>query len=167
VPGKIPDDPLRLRQALDLARRSYDWTVLDLPSIFHHVSLMALAEADCTFLVSTTELPSLHLARKAIHVLAQAGFGPDRFEIVVRQVGRREGMSGSEIEKILGRAVPTSLPDDHGGLHRAAALGEMLKAGGSLGEAIDRLAGRLAGVARAGKRKLDFVMEPGPVFAGA
>lgn len=167
APGEIPDDPLRLRQALDQARRAYDWTVLDLPSIFHRVSLLVLAEADCTFLVSTTELPSLYLARKAIHVLAQAGFGPDRFEVVVSQIGRKEGMSGSEIEKILGRAVPTSLPDDHGGLHAAAALGEMLKAEGALGKAIERLAGRLAGVAPAEKRKLDFVMDPGPVFAGA
>jgi Flp pilus assembly CpaE family ATPase len=167
VPGQIPDDPIRLRQALDRARRSYDWTVLDLPSIFHRVSLLVLAEADCTFLVSTTELPSLHLARKAIHVLAEAGFAPDRFEVVVSQIGRKEGMSRSEIEKILGRAVSTSLPDDHGGLHAAVALGEMLKADGALGEAIDQLAGRLAGVARGGKRKLDFIMDPGPVFAGA
>jgi pilus assembly protein CpaE len=167
VPGRMPDDPLRLRQALDRARRSYDWTVLDLPSIFHRVSLLVLAEADCTFMVSTTELPSLYLARKAIHVLAQAGFEPDRFEVVVSQIGRREGMSNSEIEKILGRGVSASLPDDHGGLHAAAALGEMLQAEGTLGEAIDRLAGKLAGVARTEKRKLDFMMDPGPVFAGA
>jgi aconitate decarboxylase len=49
----------------------------------------------------------------------------------------------------------------------AFALGEMLKAEGALGEAIDRLAGRLAGVTSAKKRKMDFMMDPGPVFAGA
>jgi pilus assembly protein CpaE len=165
VPGALPDDPMGLRQALDRARRSYDWTVLDLPSIFHRVSLMVLAEADSTFLVSTTELPSLYLARKAIHVLAGAGFAPDRFEMVVSQIGRKEGMSGSEIERILGHAVTASLPEDHGGLHAAVALGEMLKADGTLGKAIEQLAGRLAGLAPPGKRKHDFVLEPGPALA--
>jgi pilus assembly protein CpaE len=165
MPSAMPDDPVGLRQALDQARRCYDWTVIDLPSIFHRVSLMALAEADSTFLVSTTELPSLHLARKAVHVLAKAGFGAERFEVVVSQIGRKEGMSGAEIEKILGHAVSATLPDDHGGLHAAVALGEMLKADGALGEAIEQLTGRLAGLARNGKRKHDFVMEPGPALA--
>lgn len=165
VPGAFPDNPLGLRQALDQARRYYDWTVLDLPSIFHRVSLMALAEADSTFLISTPELPSLHLARKAIHVLAQTGFAPDRFDLVISQIGRKEGMRRSEIERILGHAVAESLPDDHGGLHAAAALGEMLKADGALGEAIEKLAGKLAGVPRGGKRQPEFLLEPGPALA--
>jgi pilus assembly protein CpaE len=165
VPGALPDDPMGLRQALDRARRSYDWTVLDLPSIFHRVSLMVLAEADSTYLVSTTELASLYLARKAIHVLAGAGFAPDRFELVVSQIGHKEDMSGSEIERILGHAVTASLPEDHGGLHAAVALGEMLKADGTLGKAIEQLAGRLAGLAPTGRRNHDFVLEPGPALA--
>jgi Flp pilus assembly CpaE family ATPase len=141
--------------------------VLDLPSIFHRVSQLALAEADSMFLISTPELPSLHLARKAIHMLAHAGFAPDRFEVVVSQIGRKEGMRGSEIERILGHALSASLPDDHGGLHAALALGEMLKADSTLGKAIERLAGGLAGLIPTGKRNHDFAMEPGPVFADA
>jgi len=61
--------------------------------------------------------------------------------------------------------VAASLPDDHGGLHAAAALGEMLKADGALGEAIEKLAGKLAGVPHGWKRQPDFVLEPGPALA--
>jgi pilus assembly protein CpaE len=165
VPGALPDDPIGLRRTLEQARRYYDWTVLDLPSIFHRISLLVLAEADSTFLVSTVELASLHLARRAIHVLGQTGFGPDSFEVVVSQIGRKEGMSGWEIERILGHAVSASLPDDHGGLHAAVALGEMLKADGTLGHAIGQLAERLAGLAPTGKQKHDFILEPGPALA--
>lgn len=167
LPAVFPDDPVGLRHALDRARRYYDWTVLDLPSIFHRVSQLALAEADSMFLISTPELPSLHLARKAIHMLAHAGFAPDRFEVVVSQIGRKEGMRGSEIERILGHALSASLPDDHGGLHAALALGEMLKADSTLGKAIEQLAGGLAGLIPTRKRNHDFAMEPGPVFVDA
>jgi hypothetical protein len=41
----------------------------------------------------------------------------------------------------------------------------MLKADGTLGKAIEQLAGRLAGLAPTGKRKHDFVLEPGPALA--
>ncbi len=165
LPGVFPDDPVGLRQALDRARRYYDWTVLDLPSIFHRVSQLALAEADSTFLISTPELPSLHLARKAIHELSRGAFAPDRFEVVMSQIGRKEGLSGAELRRILGHAVVASLPEDHGALHAALALGEMLKRDGALGRAIEQFAGRLAGLAPTGKQTHDFLLEPGPALA--
>jgi pilus assembly protein CpaE len=166
VPREVAVEPIRLRQSLDQVRRSYDWGVLDLPSVFHRVSLLALAEADRTFLVTTAELPSLHLARKTVQLLLAAGIGSDRFEVVINQVGGSAGMSGSEIEKILGCRVRISLPEDHASLHEATALGAALAGGSALGETIDQLACGLAGVTRGEIRKSEFVMDPGPVLAG-
>jgi pilus assembly protein CpaE len=165
APGELPDDPQRLRQCLDEARRSYDWTVLDLPSVFHHVSLLVLAEADRTYLATTSELPSLHLARKAIHELSRAGFGQDRFELLLCRTGRKEGISGPDVEKILGRSVLASLPDDHGSLHVAVALGELLRPEGALGGAIEQLAGRLAGVPEVERGRAELVLDHGPAYA--
>ncbi|HSW50822.1 MAG TPA: hypothetical protein VLH09_11640 [Bryobacteraceae bacterium] len=165
-PSEMPFDPVRFRQALDHLRSRYEWTLLDLPAAFHRVSLLALANADKTFLVSTTELPSLHLARKAVRLLSQLGIGPDRFEVVINQAGRREGIAGQDLEKILGCRVRISMPDDHSRLHQAIALGEPVEAQSGLGEAIEGLAGRMAGPSRSEKRKVEFVLDAGPVFAG-
>jgi pilus assembly protein CpaE len=166
VPREMPFDPGRLRQALDQVRCFYDWAVLDLPAVFHRLSRLALAEADRTYLVCTTELVSLHLARKAVRLLGQIGVGRERFEVLVNQIGKREGMSGSEIEKVLECPVRTSLPDDQCGLHEAVTLGAPLKANSGLGQAIEHLACRLAEVEASEKRKANFVMDSGPVFAG-
>jgi Flp pilus assembly CpaE family ATPase len=165
-PGEMPFDPVRFRQALDLFRSRYGWTVLDLPAIFHRVSLLALASADRTFLVSTTELASLHLARKAVHLLGQLGIHRDRFEVVINQTSRREGIHGQELEKILGSPVRVLMPDDHARLHQAVALGQPVAPDSGFGEAIQRLAGSLAGFAHSEKRRVDFVVDAGPVFAG-
>ena len=155
-PSEMPFDPVRFRQALDHLRSRYGWTLLDLPAVFHRVSLLALANAERTFLVSTTELPSLHLARKAVRLLSQLGISADRFEVVINQAGRREGITGQELEKILGCRVRISMPDDHSRLHQAIALGEQVEAGSGFGEAIDGLAGRMAGPVRSEKRKSGF-----------
>ncbi len=166
APVDLPLDPVRFREALELVRRHYDWTLLDLPAIFHRVSLLALAGADKTFLVATAELPSLHLARKAVRMLGQLGIGGDRLEVIINQAGRRAGMSGQDLEKVLGCPARVTLPDDHAGLHQAVALGGPVSPGG-LAEATEELAGRLAGIARNERRKVNFVLDAGPAFAGA
>ena len=69
----------RLRVLIDYARQLYDWVILDLPTVFSQISLMALAECEQAYLVTTSELPSLHLTRKAMtmidaHRLSQGTF---------------------------------------------------------------------------------------------
>ncbi len=165
-PAEAPLDPVQFRGALDHFRASYGWTVLDLPVIFHRTSLLALASADKTFLVSTPELPSLHLARRAVRLLGQFGIGLERLEVIVNQAGQRDGIRREELEQILGCPARFFLPEDHGGLHRAVALGKPLEEGGELAEAVARLASRLAGGEKGETRNLDIALEAGPAFAG-
>ena len=59
-------DPGRLHLVIEMVRKQYDFVVLDLPSIFHRTALLAFSEANSACLVTTAELPSLHLTRKAL-----------------------------------------------------------------------------------------------------
>ncbi len=165
-PGEMPFDSVRFRRALDHLRGLYNWVLLDLPAVFHRLSLLALANAEKTFLVSTTELPSLHLARKAVRLLGRLGIAADRFEVVINQIGRRQGITGPELEKILGCKLRSFVPDDHSQLHQAVALGAPVEAGSGLSEAIEDLASRMTGPSRDGQRNVDFTLDAGPVFAG-
>jgi Flp pilus assembly CpaE family ATPase len=151
---------------LDQSRHLYDWVLLDLPSIFHPVSLTALVECESAFLVSTAELPSLHLARKAVTLLAQLGIGKERLKVLVNQVGRGDGMSGSDLEKIFGCAVHSCFPNDYSSLHKVVALGEPLAPQSTLGRAVGEFAGRVAGLARSEKGRAGIVLSSDPAFAG-
>ncbi len=159
-------DLARFRQALEQLRRLYDWTILDLPAIFHRVSLTALAECDRTFLVTTSELPSLHLARKAVNLLGQLGIGKERLQVLVNRVGKGGGISGSDVEKILNCPVECCFPNDYVTLHRIVALGQRLD-GGSLGRAVEEFTDRVAGIARTEPHAGGLPMDARPVFAGA
>jgi pilus assembly protein CpaE len=166
TPCQMPLDPAGFRQAIDLARASYAWTLLDLPVVFHPASLMALAGADRVFLVATAELASLHLARRAVRLIASLGLERERVEVVVNQAGRRDGIGGQDLEKIIGCPVRLSLPDDRPRLHEAVSVGQPL-AGGPFGEAVEGLAGRLAGMDTKERRSPGAWPGARAVFAGA
>ncbi|MEO7145150.1 MAG: hypothetical protein ABI165_16760, partial [Bryobacteraceae bacterium] len=145
APYAEPVDGSRLSLVLNYAQRFYDWVIVDLPAIFYRMSLMTISESDRVFLVSTSELPSLHLARKAINLLGQLGFPKERFQIVVNRVNKRDGIGAADMEKLFNCPVHASLPNDYFSLHRVVTLGQPLTGDGDLEKAIENLAGRLSG----------------------
>ena len=142
----------RLQTVIDFARTMYDWIVFDLPVIFQRTSLMAVPQADRTFLVSTSELPSLHLARRSVMMLEQLGFPKDRFHIVVNRLNKHDGITKADMEKLFNCPVYASFPNDYFSLHRVVTLGQPLTGESSLGRSIESLAGQLSGTAAVGKK---------------
>jgi pilus assembly protein CpaE len=138
-------DPARLRALVANARNVYDWVILDLPAVFNRSSLMAISECERAYLVSTTELPSLHLTRKALNLVDQIGFPKDRFQVLVNRLDRREDITMADMEKLFGVAIHASLPNDYFSLHRVVTLGQPLGSDGDLGKTIESLVLRMCG----------------------
>lgn len=153
TPHTGPIDAARLHAVLEHARMSYDWVVIDLPVVFHRLSLMTISESDRAFLVSTPELPSLHLARRAVNLLDQLGFPKERFQIIVNRINRRDEIGGSDIEKLFNCTVYSRIPNDYFSLHRAVTLGQPVDGHCELGKAIENLADRLSGNAENHRKK--------------
>jgi pilus assembly protein CpaE len=144
TPYAGPVDAARLHAVMEYARMNYEWVVVDLPVVFQRLSLMTISESDRAFLVSTPELPSLHLARKAVNLLDQLGFPKERFQILMNRIDRRDEIAGSDIERLFNCAIDARIPNDYFSLHRAVTLGQPVDAHSELGKAMERLAGRLS-----------------------
>lgn len=160
-------DASRLRVLIEHARRLYDWVILDLAAVFNRTSLMAISEAERAFLVSTAELPSLHLTRKALTLVEQLGFPKDRFQVLVNRFERRNDIGIADMEKLFGCAVHARLPNDYFSLHRVVTLGQPLGNESELGKAIESVASRLCGSLSGGKKVAPPVREMKPVFLQA
>lgn len=145
APYADPIDAGRLQLVLEHSRRIYDWVILDLPAIFDRRSLVALSDADAAYLVSTAELPSLHLTRRALNLIDALGFPRDRFQVVVNRMSKRDGITTADMEKLFGCPVHASFPNDYFALHRVVTLGQPLGRDGELGRAIEQLAGKVSG----------------------
>ena len=149
-------DAGRLHAVLEHARLNYDWVIIDLPVVFQRVSLMTISEADRAFLVSTSELPSLHLARKAVTLLEQLGFPRERFQIMINRIQRRDEITGSDFERLFNCSVSARIPNDHFSLHRAVTLGQPVEGHSDLGKAIQSLAVHLSGKSANDRRTTDL-----------
>jgi pilus assembly protein CpaE len=155
----------RLHDVLEYARMLYDWVVLDLPTVFHRLSLFALSEAEQCYLVSTAELPSLHLARRAVSMLQQLGYGKDRVKMLVNRVNKRTDISVADMEKIFACSVFKSFPNDYHALHRVVTKAESLPVDCDLGRAIEQLTARAAGLGPKDKKNGAAVPEGKPALS--
>lgn len=140
-------DSSLLNGVLDSARSNYDWVLIDLPAVFANWTLAVLSQADCGLLVSTPELPSLHLARKAVRYLDQLGFPRERFQLVINRVNRRDDITRANLERLFECTVHSRLPNDFFSLNRLAAIGEPVEGSSDLGKAVADLAARLSTMA--------------------
>jgi pilus assembly protein CpaE len=167
APHADPIDGGRLRVLVDHARQLYDWVILDLPTVFSQTSLMAVAECERVFLVTTAELPSLHLTRKAMAMIDQLGFPKERFEVLVNRADKRDDIGVANLERLFNSPVHGVLPNDYFSLHRVVTLGQPLGAEGELGKAIEKLAARLSGGINDGRRPGGGVREMRAVLSNA
>lgn len=145
VPHPEPPDPAKLQGLLQYARSRYDWVVADLPTIFDRTALLTLSNADRLFLVSSTELASLHLARRAVKLLSQIGLDTQKFQILVNRMDKRDELNNSDLNKLFNCRVERGLPNDALSLQRAVTLGQPLDGESDLGRALDGLVGKLMG----------------------
>ncbi len=164
-PAVEPLDPARLHELCEYARQLYDWVILDLPTIFQRFSLLALSECDQGFLVTTLELTSLHLARKAVRMLTHLGFARERVQVLVNRTGKDDGLRLPDLEKVIQSPAQASFPNDSVSLERMLALGEPLTPESELGKAVEEFAGRLAGVVQSEKKRGGVVLDALPIFS--
>jgi pilus assembly protein CpaE len=151
APFADPVDPNRLRVLMEYARGLYDWIIVDTPTIFSTNALMAILEAETAFMVTTADLPSLHLTRKAVHMVDHIGYPKDRLHVVMNRVDKRDGLGKGDVNKLFSAPVFASLPNDYFSLHRVVTLGQPLGPEGELGKAIEAVAQQISGVADAKK----------------
>ena len=138
-------DQKKVNEVLEHARNNYDWTVVDLPCIFNRLSLVTAMESDRAFLISTPELASLHLARRAVKLLSQIGMDSQKFQVLINRMVSRDDLGTGNLTKLFDCRVDTSLPDDRLGIQRVVTLGKPIESETDLGRAIDTLAGKLMG----------------------
>jgi len=157
-----PLDPNRVHDVVEFARMLYGWVILDVPAIPHRTALLSVSESDEAFLVSTSELASLHLTRRAVNVLEQLGFTNDRYRVLINRTSKRDGIGSSDMEKIFNTPVYQMFPNDYFSLHRVISLGQSLTAECELGRAIDRHAVRLVETVRAEAQRASGASEKQP-----
>ena len=144
--GTAEADMEKLRDVLTIVRGFYRWIVVDLGRLTT-LSMSLMDRVNELFLVTTTSLPALYEARRAVAGLMKAGIETDRLRLVVNQDKHPGGYNGAELNRMLGIPVYSRLPEAAKELDEACAQGKFLPKTGDFREQIAALARKVAGVA--------------------
>jgi pilus assembly protein CpaE len=135
-------EPAQIRSLLDFARRQYKAICVDLSGNLEKYSVEIQHESKRIFLVCTAELPSLHLAREKLAFLRSIDL-EDRVDVVLNRATRRDVVTPEEVEKLLGRPIRFTFPNDYKGIHHALASGQPAAPESELGKRFSRAAEEL------------------------
>ena len=96
-------------------------------------------------MVTTLEVPALHLTKQIIQTLFDSGYGKNRIKLILNRAPKRLDITPGELEKMLGVPIYYMVPNDYPELYETYAEGRMLSRSSELGKSIAKLASRLSG----------------------
>jgi pilus assembly protein CpaE len=131
----------------------YDWAIADFPPALFQSCQDVLAETSAVYLVSTTELVSLHLARRRAQELFDAGVPRENIQLIVSRAGGKDACSAEDAARLVGLPVAWSLPNDYRTLAAAYHAGKLVPPTSELGREYSRLARQILGISTPEKQK--------------
>jgi pilus assembly protein CpaE len=127
---------------IEFARRRYKTVSIDLSGSMELHTWEALIAATRVYLVTTSELPSLYLAKHKVDLLSSLGVG-DRIGVVVNRCPKEPtGVTGF-VEKALGLTVDTTIPNDYCAVQRMLLEKKEIGRTSRLGKKFDALSGAM------------------------
>ena len=134
----------QIRHILNYARRHYSAICVDLSGMMERYAVEILHEAKRVYLVTTPELPALHLAREKLSFLRSQDLA-DRVSILLNRSQKKGQISLEEMEKLFGMPVFMTFPNDYTGVHHALTAGKQVEGSSPLGGCFRDLAETMAG----------------------
>ena len=137
-------ETLNVQHLIDYARRNYKVICLDLSGNLEKYSLELMHESRQVFLVCTSEVTSLHLAREKMLYLQKMDLG-DRVLLLLNRHCRKSPVGTADVEQVVGAPVAFTFPNDYAGVSKAITDGRVLPKSSEIGRQCATLADAMAG----------------------
>lgn len=106
-------DDAFISRVLLLARRTYDYVIVDTFPLFDRTVMAVLDLSDQAYIVAENVVPTLKTIRGFFQLLTEVGFSEDRWRVLVNRFTTQSGAPNLErVEHFLGRPVDHVVPYD-------------------------------------------------------
>ena len=156
--------PLRredLAYVIQFARSQYQWVVADLGRSLTPLVLSGIEAVTDLLLVTTPEVPALHLTKHIIQRLRIDGLREGVLKLVLNRMPKSPEITVNELEDMLGVPAFAVLPNDYPSLNGSYSEGKLLDPNTKLGRSLTDLTFRLAGIAHVKEKKRFKLLGPG------
>jgi pilus assembly protein CpaE len=141
-------------QLLRFVLPRYDVVLVDLPEVVNSATAETVRTAHAVYLVTTSELTSLALARQRCQELARWGVEDDRLFAILNRWHKHE-LSPDDVEKILQHPVAATIRNDYKMVQRLISESRPLDTDNDLGAAFLEFACLLAGETNTNRPKVN------------
>jgi len=130
-------------QLLQFVQPRYHTVVVDLPELVNDATVEIVRRARRTFVVCTTELPSLVLARHRCAELKSKGIPADRISIILNRWNQQE-LTVNDMEQFFDVPISAHFQNDYHCVRRAIVEGRLVGLKSGLGKSFVAFARQLA-----------------------
>jgi len=142
-------DPASLSNVLNLLRRAYDYTIVDMAKTIDDFNLQLFDEADVIFVVMTADLSCLKNVRLVLETMDSLGYERGKIQLVLNRSNAYTGINVDNAESALGRKIDYQVINEYRGAISALNSGEPFMSSrpdGPLGQSVARFAQEIDGV---------------------
>jgi pilus assembly protein CpaE len=104
IPGAVITELLRV------ARRVYDFVIIDTPPAFTEHTLAAFDTSDVAILLATLDIPAVKNLRLALNTLDLLGHPQDSRVVVLNRADAKVGLHVHDVVKAIGQPIAATLP---------------------------------------------------------
>jgi Flp pilus assembly CpaE family ATPase len=123
----------------------YDYLFVDLPELVNPATAEVVRSAGRVFVVCTPEIPSLRLAEQRCRELAAWGLPDGNVHILVNRMAK-DGMSIESIQRMVGRPVFATIPNDYASVHESVLNSRLVDADTPFSAGCQQLARKAVGL---------------------
>jgi pilus assembly protein CpaE len=148
APADLPSEPPAeaYSAVLNCAQARYAALFVDLAGAMERHELETMERAKEIFLVLTTDMTGLHMAKRKAEALQRLEFG-SKVSAVINHAEKRMNLSVAEVEKLLQLPVRFILPSDQKAVTAAVMRGGAAQVDSMLGKQIEAIAKSITGKA--------------------
>jgi pilus assembly protein CpaE len=107
--------PAVLGNLLALARRAYDFTLVDMSQNIDDFNLQLFDEADVIFVIMTADLSCLKNVRLVLETMDSLGYSKEKVQLVLNRSSAYTGINVGNAESALGRSVDYQIINEYRG----------------------------------------------------
>lgn len=113
---------------LRACRRSYDFIIIDLPSVMDENTYTVLEESDRIFYVMSLDTPSIRVFKYVDEVFNRLGVQTnERLEIIINEVGRENELTKKDLERFIDYPITAQIRRDIKGVQAAVNQGQPIR----------------------------------------
>ena len=117
-------DPAILSNVLGIARRQFDYTLVDMAKTIDDFNLQLFDEADVIFVVMTADLSCLKNVQLVLKTMDNLGYERSKVQLVLNRSNAYTGINVNNAESVLGRKIDYQIINEYRGAISALNSGE-------------------------------------------